>query len=419
MQAVNIMMRAGTADITPREPCPLFGRVGRAGNASEQVSALEASCLMMETEQGFAAIITIDSLYPSQKLEDAVRKSCAQGGLQFEQGALIFVASHTHNAPALDPTKPKLGEVSEDYCDLAAGQIADCILAMRNEQGWSASLKFGSSQCRASIFRRKRLIGFDMLNMGFRKKVIMAPNRAVPIDQTMKIALIEDRDRSPRALIWSWPCHAVSEPQALSVSADFPGVARDHIRKRLGAPDLPVFYFPGFSGDIRPASSSPIPLHKSGSWLGFGSRFGKNSATAADSLQKQVNTAVDKALMQAHDAGSLDGSQVHRTRKTLNMREIRSQSNGLAPLTCDSWSIGPLAIKAVSSEIANGYSQGAGNEDPMTFVTGCAGQVMGYIPMDQQIAEGGYEAGGFAQSFSVAGEFHPHIEAQIAQLIGQ
>ncbi len=87
-------------------------------------------------------------------------------------------------------------------------------------------------------------------------------------------------------------------------------------------------------------------------------------------------------------------------------------------MACDDWKLGPIRIKAVSAEIASDYASFAGGADPLTFLTGCAGQVFGYIPTDQQIPEGGYEVDDFVPAFSITGTFQTEIEAKIIQLLG-
>ncbi|MEY3532912.1 MAG: hypothetical protein RI979_936 [Pseudomonadota bacterium] len=139
----SLRVNAARADITPSTLLPLFGRARRSGAARTIASRLEANVLLFDAPDGPAAIIAIDSLYASQQLEDEVRRQTAARGLSFSQGALLFVASHTHNAPSLDPTKPRLGPFDVGYLDFAAARITEALLVARwpraaSTTGWHA-----------------------------------------------------------------------------------------------------------------------------------------------------------------------------------------------------------------------------------------------------------------------------------------
>lgn len=415
----SLRVNAARADITPSTLLPLFGRARRSGAARTIASRLEANVLLFDAPDGPAAIIAIDSLYASQQLEDEVRRQTAARGLSFSQGALLFVASHTHNAPSLDPTKPRLGPFDVGYLDFAAARITEALLVARSQHNGVARVAHGQALCAASTFRRRAVVGIDLARLRVSKRVVMAPDARVAIDQRLKLLLLSGADQTPRAVLWSWPCHAVSEPDAMALSADFPGALRGHIRNTLGVADLPVLYFPGFSGDIRPASRPFVPLHRSATWIGVGPRFAPASAAAAATLHAALARAFDAAFALRQDAGGLSQAMVRRQRRHLALDTIRTDAGSLAPLICDDWAIGPIRIMAVSAEVAAAYAPRSGRADPLTFVTGCAGQVFGYVPTDSQIHEGGYEVNGFATDFSVPGRFRDQIERAVFALIEQ
>lgn len=415
----SLRVNAARADITPSTLLPLFGRARRSGAARTIASRLEANVLFFDAPDGPAAIVTIDSLYASQQLEDEVRRQTAIRGLSFSQGALLFVASHTHNAPSLDPTKPRLGPLDVGYLAFAAAQITEALLAARNQHNGVAHVAYGQALCAASTFRRRTVAGVDLARLRVSKRVVMAPDARVPIDQRLKLVLLSGADQTPRAVLWSWPCHAVSEPDAMALSADFPGALRGHIRNTLGVTDLPVLYFPGFSGDIRPASRPFVPLHRSTEWIGIGPRFAPANGAAATTLHAALARAFDAAFAVRQDAGGLSQVMVRRQRRHLALDTIRTDAGSHAPLTCDNWAAGPIRIIAVSAEVAAAYAPHAGRDVPMTFFTGCAGQVFGYVPTDSQIPEGGYEVDGFVTDFSVSGCFRDEVERAVYTLIGE
>lgn len=417
------MLRASRTDITPSTHLPLFGRVGRHYTSNQINSALEANCILISSASTSrdmartAAIVAIDCLYPSQALVDAIREKCAFMDLNLEPAALMLVASHTHNAPSLDSTKLKLGTYCQEYLEFVAEKIATCLAGIQRDEQSKVMVSHGQTRCNASVFRRRMITGFDTKLLRFTKRIFMAPNTRERIDNNLKLVIFSNDASTPIAVLWTWPCHAVSEPAAKGISADFPGAVRNHIRDRLAIPSLPTLYFPGFSGDIRPASKSLIPLHKSGSWLGIGNRFAKADRASARRLHRRLYDSFDTAYKELRQHGAAE--EMTQNRRSMVLSKIRTQAQGLAPITCDEWTIGPLTIKAVSAEVSSVYSPACGGSHPLTFVTGCSGQVFGYIPTDKQLTEGGYEAESFAPAFSVPGTFNQSIEACVKQLIGR
>lgn len=413
----DIYITAAKTDITPDRPLPLFGRLGRVESSQNTASRLEANCILVRTAQTEQALVTIDSLYPSAALSNAILTKLATNGWLLQPKQLLTVASHTHNAPALDSSKPLLGLLNSDYLDMVAGRIADCLADCRAKPGHPLSLQSGAAPCNASIFRRRFVKGFDFAAFRIQKRLIMAPQPAEVIDQNLKLLAFTTQLGAVQALLWSWPCHAVSENEKLSVSADFPGFVREYLRQKYRNRELPVLYFPGFSGDIRPATTAALPLHKNKHWLGIGPRFASNHKSHQDTLHDALKLSIEAARKSLRCVPVPDRSGLKVCRTEIDLSDIRDGSDAMHPLSVDHWKIGPVKIVSVSAEVSNRYRIPLDDNNPLHFTTGCAQQVFGYIPTDKQILEGGYEAGGFEAAFSVPGCFHKKIEAVINEAI--
>ena len=398
----------GRVDITPDRPMPLFGRLGRTMPWDGIVSRLEANVAVFGKGDEQQALIAIDSLYPSQSLIDAVATLLAEKGTPIAKDALLFVASHTHNAPALDPTKPLLGEFDPDYLAEVAERIANSLHTLCLTDGQHTTMSASAARCDASMFRRRMVNGLRLPSMRLVRRMVMAPQPQEVIDDSLTLLLWTKTDGTPLAALWQWACHAVSEPKTQAISADFPAVVRDHLRAKWNAPDLPILYFPGFSGDIRPDSTSPLPLHRSGRWWGIAPRFAANSAATAAALHAKLLAATGAAVdgLEGIDAASVN---LARERTTIAMDHLRDVASEMPPVTVDHWQIGALRVIATSAEVSHRY-RGDPQQGQLSLATGCAQQVFGYLPTDAQIAEGGYEGGDFAKAFSVPGEFRPAID---------
>src|SRR5207302_1899845 len=88
------------------------------------------------------AIVTADLLFVTAELKAALLAAVgAQLGLN--EASLLVAASHTHTAPAVDPSKPSLGVCDPDYPALVAQRGADLLgrLAACDPVGFPARTK--------------------------------------------------------------------------------------------------------------------------------------------------------------------------------------------------------------------------------------------------------------------------------------
>lgn len=396
-------------DITPDHPLPLFGRQGRESASTSVTSPLEANIVVINDGDSIRALVTLDTLYPSQTLLDAVHTKLVKKGRPFAQDMILMVASHTHNAPALDPSKPLLGHVDPDYSNEVAKRIAALVIQLAEHPGAAVVLRAGKADCEASVYRRRCVVGIDFARLRLQRRVVMAPNKKEKIDQRLRLFIWSDAQDKPLAAVWHWACHAVSEPDQYTISADFPGFVRESLRDMLGKAGLPVLYLPGFSGDIRPASSGKIPILRSEKWAGLGRRFASNSQAAQTMLVTKINAAMRKAYDAMESVPSTPNTS---QTKTINLQNIRRNHGSQSDLcSVNDWAFGGLKLTAVSAEVSHRYGTIGAICD---VETGCAQQVFGYLPTDAQIIEGGYEATGFAKAFSLAGQFRDKIEETVA-----
>jgi len=88
-------------------PLSLAGYAGtRTANHIE--SPLEVNCVCLTEGEQKVLLISLDLLYVTHGLRASVLKRIQDLGIS--AGQLFMGASHTHNGPAIDETKPLLGE---------------------------------------------------------------------------------------------------------------------------------------------------------------------------------------------------------------------------------------------------------------------------------------------------------------------
>ena len=398
-------MKAGAAiaDITPSRPLPLAGYTGRSAPAPRVVRPLEANVLTLEDEGQNLCLVALDGLFASRELENLIREKLER------RTALVLVASHTHCAPSLDKRKPLLGVADDDHLRQVAEAVAKAVANARPRQN-EVSMRYGVGKAEGSIDRRRRWItlskGFPILGLRW----VMAPNLNAPRHDVVQVLLIGDESSRPRAVIWSWPCHAVSAPDKGAVDPDFPGAVRQALRDHFSHPDLPVLYLPGFCGDLRPDvrgrrfSLGNMVRH---AFLPI-TPFGPNTQLSFDALSESVGRELISAAESSRPI-STDGLAV-----TSTQLDLSSSLRPPQPVVMDVHRIdaGDAKFMLAGAEVCSPYYDKL-NFDPSRpmFLSGYVGPVFGYLPTERQRCQGGYEAAGFFPAFGLKGRFKSGIEA--------
>lgn len=397
-----------SCDISPDPGLELFGRAGGMRISQSLAVPLEANILISRDAAGDPVyLIALDTLFAGQCLKDALSEALfARGHLKIAEN-LVLVASHTHSAPALDNSKPRLGAMEPGYLEFVVGRISDALDTIQESGSQESQLYYARSACEGSVYRRKRAWARLPGQFGFHRQTIMAPNHDCEINKTLTLICVGPVD-APLAVIWSWACHPVSEPDPNAISADFPGHMRQWLREKFGNPNLTVLFMPGFSGDIRPDSKAWLPRLSKLFRVPFTTVFAVPSQSALARLNGDLQDAMQSALNRLRPLTD-PGGRVIIKNDHLPLSEIGSFDLAVDHIPLVHLTIGGLEILAVGAEVSNAYLLQLPKppNGHCRIETGCANHVFGYIPTQKQCLNGGYEGGGFLRKFSISGSFHP------------
>ena len=89
--------------ITPTYAVQLSGRGWRTAPFIRVASPLEANLILLPTARGYCCVVGLDTLFASASFKSSVLEALPPT-TRARIDDLVFVASHTHNAPALDPS---------------------------------------------------------------------------------------------------------------------------------------------------------------------------------------------------------------------------------------------------------------------------------------------------------------------------
>jgi hypothetical protein len=359
------------------------------------------------------ALVAVDTLFCSAALKVRVME-CLNPEIKSRiGGALFLVASHTHNAPSLDPSKPVLGLVDRAYFEQAANAIASAINKAADGRGPCESILRGQASCMANARRRLKAIRIKKSAPFVEHQIFTLPSHAPDVPRDLVVFIGRGSSDTPRFVIWSWPCHATAFPHQNVVSADFPGEIRKYMRLLFNDPNLPIVFLPGLSGDIRAdASPNPVPL-----WKRLMTPFARPFAEATTENFDLLCQLLAKACRDAADGAAvmpLDDWSIKHATKALRLNELMPDTSHPGEIALSLIACGPLNILMAGAEICSTWKPVLTPLLPLnTILTGYCNDVPCYLPTDAQVLEGGYEVNGFRGSFGVDGSFASDLERRV------
>jgi neutral ceramidase len=242
--AAHAELRAGVAkvDITPKTHEPMWGFEDRTDPATGTLDPLYARILVLEAGGKRLAIVTLDLGRtfgePSlDRLKDVVSKS---SGIS----CLLLSASHTHGAPVV---KDEYDAAPPDWEQKAMDAIAAAIkTASDNLQ----VARIGSGTGSVFIGHNRLRVNDDGTVSWFEQNPTMVPTS--PVDPTVTVLRIDDRNGTPLAILTNYACHpVVFGSENSQYSADFPGITNGFVEKAFGG-NMLGFFVQGADGDINP-----------------------------------------------------------------------------------------------------------------------------------------------------------------------
>lgn len=407
-------MHATIASILPRRPVPLAGRGGAPRIGEVVHDPIEANLLLLPAADGrHVALVAIDALFGSAELRNGILS--ALGAAASYVADIVLVASHSHSTPTLDPVKTGLGACDPEHLAFVAETIANAMASALasagapDASGTPMRLLRGRSTCELNVVRRRRTLRLSGRPPFASIVTGLLPNRGAATPHGIDLWMARDDAGEVQWVVWNWPCHATSFFHDTQISADFPGAVRAALRRAAGNPQLPVLYLPGFCGDIRADSErSPVAWRRRLA-TPFARPFADVTAASYDSFCKRVSTAAVAALGSARPAGTLrpDARMARAAVPFVNiMSTPKAGAVGLARLDC-----GDLCMLFMGAETCSPYYALLADLLPsQALLTGYADVVPLYLPVDRQVAEGGYEVDGFRGSFGLPGRFHDRIQ---------
>ena len=242
--------KATQIDITPNFPSRLTGM--KVDERQQGVrSSLEMNSLVFCEGEKHTILISIDTLFISHEVKAHALKQIQLVFKGIQEENLILLATHTHFAPSLEMKRVGLGACDVEYLNFLKEKIEVLITQLASEAYQDIEVEVGSWKTKQLTCNRRRYV--RSLSSYLRPFVSMEPNLNGFKNEEFKVIKVFNAKDAGKMLsvIWSFPCHPTNLSNSKLLSAEFPGEIRKMVREIQKDANMPVFYFPGFAGDVR------------------------------------------------------------------------------------------------------------------------------------------------------------------------
>jgi hypothetical protein len=361
-------------------------------------------------------LVSFDLLYISGSLRAELLAVLARRWGFADTDVFLF-ASHTHFAPPTDSTLPALGLFDEAY----AARVRDAVVDLVEELIRKAPLRFRLETRHGYLAhsinrRRPRLAPTFTRTWGLSfARVSLAPYLPGQRNDTATlVTLTELPSLAPIAIIWHYACHPVGHTPSQVTSADFPGIARESLRRVYGEA-LPVIFIQGFCGDVRPNIETRSDLSLREKLVGGARELIAGTPimqVTQAAWHKWVSSLADEVVRIAASPPQLIDESMNFASASadLPLHKLFMGQMRVDTMLVRAFRIGRLLeIVALGAEPSAGWQQRLQQAlDPPVgtrLFAGYCGDVFGYLPLPEQVREGGYEVVNFQQAFQMRGQF--------------
>jgi neutral ceramidase len=233
-------MKVGTAmrRITPPIGTPMGGFAFRQHGSEGIRDDLFVRCLWLEDPSGFRIVIlaldicTLDFNTVEQWKQEMHRR----WGLLPEQ--ILINTSHTHSGPVAGRRIYLPEEPAESYMDVLRKRVMEAVdeAAYLEDQ---CSMYFGRCEISIGVSRRAPE----------GQGVKWAPNPGGHIERGLSVLTLKDRFDQPICIIFSVAAHP-SIMQDYFITSEFPGAACRRLTQKIGGRCMPMF-LQGAAGDVK------------------------------------------------------------------------------------------------------------------------------------------------------------------------
>lgn len=419
---------AGSAKvrITPSEPIWLAGYGRRETPSQGTAQELYARALALrDTEGNVAVLVATDMLGFPRDLADRIAVR-AEEAYQLPRGKLLLNSSHTHAGPVVGrlfansylKMAPKDWQAVDEYTDILEDKIVEAIGQSIQDLS-SAQVSFGRTKAGFAVNRRLKT-----------ERGVRAPfnNWEGPVDHDVSLLRIQDDDGALKTIVFGYACHNTAiRPDTMVIHGGWAGVAQLELEERF--PGVTAMFVMGGGGDINPYPYGTVELaetHGQAMADTVEAALAKpfrpltgilRSAYAEASIRFEAPPTRRDFEERLHDENPYRRIHAKRMLEELD-REGKLPESYSYPLQV--WQFGKdLTLIAMAGEVVVDYVLRLKRElgADQTWVVGFSNDLLGYVPSERILIEGGAEATTEAVHYNLPAPFARTIEQTIVEKV--
>lgn len=393
----------------------MAGYASRTHPAEGKLSDLWIKVLVLQDASGNkAAMISSDLLGFPKQVSDRIRGQL-ETTLGLTKAQIILNSSHTHSGPVL-------GDALQDIYPLdSARQVAiNQYTDNLEKEVVKAVLKAARTMEPVRIYAQQGVSRFQV-NRRNNVEANLAEQTELkgPNDYAVPVFKVVDLKKKTKAILFGYACHA-TVLNSYEWSGDYPGYAQSELETSF--PGVAAMFFQGAAGD-----QNPLPRKKTS----LAKKYGRELAIAVKAVLEEPMEELTPELKTAYNELSLDLTPLPQTelKKMAQspdgyMQKWASRMLGKSataqilptayPYPVQVWKLGKQGLVTLGGEVTIGYAiqikKMLGKE---TFVMAYSNDVMGYIPTETILQEGGYEGFSSQMVYGQPGKWSPSIESTI------
>jgi hypothetical protein len=419
-------MRAGVArvEITPRGPIWMAGYASR-NHPSEGVRLpLWARALAIETAPGGRVVIVTTDLLglPAELSAQVAERARRQFGL--ERARLLLNSSHTHGGPVLwsafetmfdgpPAEEAKLREYAARLVDDLVSVIGKAIADLS-----PAEVAYGFGEAGFAVNRREPTASGIKIGV----------NPSGPGDHEVPVLRVSGLDGKVRAILFAYACHNTTlGGDFYQLSGDYAGFAEARLESDF--PGATALFMELCGGDQNPHPRNTVALAE---------QHGETLAGEVRRVLAGTLLPVRGPLRASYVVTSLPFAPRERAEYEADLKNPKASAplvrragrmieaiDSGHPVRHVAYPVQAvrfgqdLTLLALGGEVVVDYDLRAKHEYPgeHLIVAGYSNAVMGYIPSERVLREGGYEAVDNLIYYGRPGPFAPGVEERVFDAI--
>ena len=418
--------RAGVAavEITPEASMYMAGFGSRLKPSEGTEQKLHAKALALaDAQEGRFVFVTLDLLGVERTMRKSLETRVAQS-YQLRPGQFVLAASHTHCGPELREFKlppGAAGTAAAAKLPVYFAALEDKLHALVGEAlAQLAPARLSYTRARAGFAMNRRR---PNKNGGYTN----APFPEGPVDHDVPVLRVDGADGRLRAVLFGYTCHNTTL-SFYHFCGDYAGYAQAYLQ--ADHPGAVALFMNGCAGD-----QNPYPRNT----VGLAQAHGRTLATAVDAALLAGATPLTGALQSAYAEidlrygppparaefearlNSKDRVEAGHARRMLD----HLAKDGVLPVSypypVQVVQLGrELKFVALGGEAVVDYSLRLKRQfggPGAVWVAAYANDVMGYIPSERVLREGGYEGGEQMRGTVHPGPWASGLEEQIVSKV--